>query len=43
MKAVADVEVYYNTYDILPYLQDGENAVGVMCSNLGAYPMGQRA
>lgn len=43
MKSVADVEVFYNTYDILPYLQEGRNAVGIMCSNLSQYPMGERA
>ena len=40
-RPVADVEAYYNTYDILPLLQDGENAVGVMVSN--AYALGNRA
>ena len=40
-RPVADVEAYYNTYDILPLLQDGENAVGVMVSN--AYTLGNRA
>ena len=37
-RPVSDAETYYNTYDILPYLCDGENAVGVMLSD--AYVMG---
>ncbi|MCI8496706.1 MAG: family 78 glycoside hydrolase catalytic domain, partial [Clostridiales bacterium] len=40
-RPVADVEAYYNTYDILPLLQNGENAVGVIVS--GVYDFGNRA
>ena len=40
-KPVADTEVYYNTYDILPLLQDGTNAVGLMCSSV--WSMGDSA
>ena len=37
---VADAETYYNTYDILPHLQDGANCVGVMLSHPNNYLMG---
>ncbi|WP_270739386.1 family 78 glycoside hydrolase catalytic domain [Massilioclostridium coli] len=40
-KPVADLECYYNTYDILPYLQDGKNTIGVMVS--GVNSLGDRA
>ena len=40
-KPVPDIECYYNTYDILPYLQDGQNTVGVMVSAVN--PLGDRA
>ncbi len=40
-RPVPDLECYYNTYDILPYLQEGENAVGIIVSS--AVPMGNRA
>lgn len=31
-RPVPDVECYYNTYDILPYLNNGSNTVGIMVS-----------
>ncbi|MBC5786704.1 family 78 glycoside hydrolase catalytic domain [Clostridium facile] len=37
-KPVPDVRVYYNTYDIKPYLLDGENTAGIMLGNVT--PMG---
>ena len=40
-KPVPDVETYYNTFDLMPYLQDGENTIGLMVS--GIYPQGNRA
>lgn len=30
-RPVPDVECYYNTYDILPYLKNGSNTVGIKC------------
>lgn len=39
-KPVPDVCAYYNTYDILSYLQDGQNTAGLMISD--AYPMGNK-
>jgi len=35
-KPVADTEVYYNTYDVLPQLNDGANTIGLMCSSVWA-------
>jgi len=37
-KTVPDVSAYYNTYDILPYLIDGDNTLGLYTSEV--YPMG---
>ncbi|MBE6589649.1 MAG: hypothetical protein E7643_05665 [Ruminococcaceae bacterium] len=43
MKSVADLEVYYNTYDVASLLKEGKNVLGIMCSNFWNFPMGQRA
>lgn len=40
-KPVPDVRVFYNTHDVLPYLQDGENTVGIMLGNVT--PLGGKA
>lgn len=39
-KPVPDVSAYYNTYDILPYLLDGDNTLGLYTSDV--YPMGSK-
>ncbi len=40
---VADVEVYYHTYDILSLLRSGTNAIGIICGEPWTYPFGSRA
>lgn len=40
-KPVPDVRVFYNTHDVLPYLQNGQNTVGIMLGNVT--PLGGKA
>lgn len=40
---VADVEIYYHTYDILPLLQSETNAIGIICGDPWVYPFNSRA